>query len=226
MTNIEEKAVEIKTMCEQASLEIPALDTYVAVGQTDEAALVLRAAARIGCPLVRLLAPQYDGSRPYDELFAQARRELARLEPICRDLGVKAAVETHMSNIIPSASAALRLVEAYSPESIAVIYDPGNMVNGGMEHWKMAIQVLGPYLGHVHVKNSGWYYSEELGWKFGWAGLQDGIVHWPEVLRVLAEAGYRGWLSVEDFTDAPVEQKLEEDITLLRRLLTEVQPMS
>lgn len=224
LAGLEEKALEAKALCDKAGLATPALSSYVPAGESESVALLLRVAAKISCPMVRVLVPQYDGSVPYAALLTQARRELSLLEPVCRETGVKALVTLHMHSITPSASAALRLVESFSPECIGVIFDPGNMVCEGSENWKMGIELLGPYLAHVHVKNAGWYYSEEEGWRFGWAPLSGGIVDWARVIAALAESGYRGWLSVEDFADLPVEQKLEEDLALLRTYLEAAAP--
>jgi len=217
VTDIEGKAEEVKAMCDDAGLAIPALSTYLPIGQTEEVGKVLRAAAKMGATIIRLMVPRYDGSRHYSSLLDEARRGLAKLEGICREAGVKAGVELHMGNITPSACAGHRLVKDFSPDWVGILFDPGNMVCEGMENWKMAIQMLGPYLSHVHVKNGGWYHSEKHGWQFAWAPMNDGIVKWEEVISFLAENDYQGWLSLEDFADLPIEQRLEEDLALMRR---------
>lgn len=224
LLNLAEKTGEVKTLCDQAGLEIPALATYLSVGETEAIAGVLQAAAGIGISAVRLLVPRFDGSRPYDRLLEETRRNLAELEPICRQTKVKAALELHLGYIIPSASAARRLLEGFSPEWVGAIYDPGNMVCEGMENWKMGIQILGPYLTHVHVKNAAWYFSPEQGWQSAWAPLDEGIVYWGEVIKYLREAGYDGWLSVEDLREAPPEELLTQDLGFLRGLLEENGP--
>jgi sugar phosphate isomerase/epimerase len=202
-------------------LEIPLLATYLSLGETEAIAEVLQAAAAIGVPAVRLLTPRYDGSQSYDGLLEESRRHLAALEDLCRETKVKAALELHLGYIIPSASAARRLLEGFSPDWVGAIYDPGNMVCEGMENWKMGIQILGPYLSHVHVKNAAWYFSPEQGWQAVWTPLGEGIVYWGEVISYLREAGYDGWLSVEDLREAPTEALLAEDLDFLRNLLAQ-----
>ncbi|NIM04958.1 MAG: TIM barrel protein [Armatimonadetes bacterium] len=219
LSNMEEKAAETKAVCDNAGLKISALYTYLPLRETERISAVLQAAATMGCSAVRVLAPQYDGSVHYASLLEQAREDLGRLEPLSRQTKVKAMVALHMGNIVPSASAALRLVEGFSPDCIGVIFDPGNMVCHGRENWKMGIQILGSYLAHVHVRNGGWFYSEESGWRFGWTPLQKGIADWAKIVSTLMECGYEGWLSIEDFADIPIEQKLEEDITLVRQYI-------
>ncbi|MNH42928.1 hypothetical protein D3C79_1047240 [compost metagenome] len=62
----------------------------------------------------------------------------------------------HFGNIAPSASLARQLVDGFDAKHIGVIYDPGNMVYEGFEQYKLGLEVLGEYLGHVHVKNAIW----------------------------------------------------------------------
>jgi sugar phosphate isomerase/epimerase len=219
LNSLEEKAAETKALCEEAGLGISTLYTYLQVGEAERISNVLQAAVQMGCPMVRVLAPQYNGSIPYGSLLEQTRRDLEHLEPICQQTKVKALVPLHMGNIIPSASAAIRLVEGLSPDCIGVILDPGNMVCHGRENWKMGMQMLGPYLANVNVRNGGWFYSEEEGWRFGWTQMEKGIVDWEKVVAALAECGYQGWLTVEDFAESPIEEKLEEDIALLKRYI-------
>ncbi len=218
LTGLEEKAPELKAQCEKAGLQITALATYLPVEDTQGAEAALRAAAMMGCVGIRVQLPTYhDNDTPFQPLFERARQGFAKLEPVCRRIGVKALMELHMGHIAPSASAAYRVVEGFSPECIGVTFDPGNMVYEGIEDWKMGMQILGPYLAHCHVKNAGWRYSEEEGWKFYTARINKGIIDWAKVIRSLAECGYDGWLSVEDFADVPLEEKLQEDFTLLNQ---------
>ena len=73
-----------------------------------------------------------------------------------RGHGVRALVETHMQTILPSASAAYAFCTGFDPAHIGVIHDAGNMVYEGFEHYRMGLEVLGPYLAHVHLKNARW----------------------------------------------------------------------
>jgi len=216
LADIDERLGEAKALCDKAGLEIPALSTYIQISESDEAATVLRAAAKADCPRVRLLAPQYDGSTPYEALFDQAREDLKAIAALCQECELKVLLPAHMNNIIPSASAAYRLVEGFSPDCLGILLDPANMIRAGREDWRMGIDLLGPYLGYIHVKNSAWHYVEDQGWQFGWAPLDRGMVDWQEVIGLLQAAEYAGWLALEDLLDTPVEEKLEQDLALLR----------
>ena len=65
-------------------------------------------------------------------------------------------VELHHQTIVSTSSAALRLVDGVDPAAVGVIHDLGNLVIEGHEDVRAALQMLGPYLAHVHVKNGVW----------------------------------------------------------------------
>jgi sugar phosphate isomerase/epimerase len=117
------------------------------------------------------------------------------------------------------------LVKDFDPKCIGVIYDPGNMIVEGRESWKMGLELLGDYLAHVHVKNLLWQYGEEdyrgnkceRGWHWAWADMDKGMVDWQEVIRTLKATGYKGYLSLEDFSPSPIEERLKT-INYLRGL--------
>lgn len=87
----------------------------------------------------------------------------------------------------------------------------------------MGLELLGPYLSHVHVKNAAWLENgtspdgEKL-WKHSMVATRDGSVSWPEVLISLDKAGYRGWLSFEDFGPGDTKTKLAEDLAYVKGL--------
>jgi sugar phosphate isomerase/epimerase len=129
--------------------------------------------------------------------------------------------------IAPSASAAYRLVEGCDPAYIGVLYDPGNMVHEGFENYRMGMEMLGPYLAHVHVKNAGWTQTGETrddgfaGWRCEWTGLSRGIVDWPQVITDLKAVGYEGYVGIEDFSrEFGSENMLANFAAVMNRLLS------
>src|SRR5215208_2984468 len=113
----------------------------------------MRFAVTAGASQIRVGAGAPDG-RSYNELFASAREFLAGVEELVRSHGVKALIEVHHRTICPSASLAHRLVSAFDPDLVGVILDPGNMAQEGFENYRIGAELLGPYLAHVHIKNS------------------------------------------------------------------------
>lgn len=197
----EEEARRARRLSEEVGLEVPGLGTYVAVGDLEAADEAMRFAVTAGAPQVRVGAGALDGS--YEESFAAAREFLGGVEDLAKSHGVKALVEIHHRTICPSASLAHRLVSAFDPERIGVIFDPGNMAQEGFEDYRIGLELLGPYLAHVHIKNSAFERPEGGGvWEPCWAPLEDGVVDFGSLFAALAGVGYEGWLVIEDFSGA------------------------
>ncbi|MDI7278026.1 MAG: sugar phosphate isomerase/epimerase family protein [Anaerolineae bacterium] len=224
LSTIVEEAPALRELARGAGLEVPCLATYIPCQDEESAERVMRAATMLGAPMVRLGVPRYDRTRPYPELYAEARRHLQAVSRLAAAYGVRVLVEIHMGTIIPSAGLAHRLLDGLDPELVGAIYDPGNMICEGYEAWRMGMELLGPYLAHVHVKNYAWQAGEEDAagtqhWAPGPAPLARGMVDWGEVIADLRAVGYQGYLSLEDFdTTAGTAEKLAADIDYLRRV--------
>ena len=214
-----DRAEEVAALTRDNGLEVAALATYLSYEDTDTAAKVIEAAGRMGTEIVRVGAPLYNGTVHYDELYRGALESFEKLLPVCEDSGAKACLEIHLGNIACSPSLALRILENFDPRFVGAIFDPGNMILEGYESWRMGIELLGPYLAHVHVKNTGWFPKEGGGWEWKQLPMESGMVDWKELIGHLKDTGYDGWLSLEDFCDLPLEEKLEGDLEFLRGLV-------
>lgn len=186
-------------------LQTVSVTPYVKAGDIEGTERVLQVAQKLGAQVIRVGVPVYDRKTHYNELFEQEVRYLEAVQPLAAKYGVKCLVETHHNTIIASASAALRLVSRFDPKHIGVLFDPGNMVHEGYENFRMGIELLGPYLAHVHIKNAGWKKTDvredgSQGWSSYWEPNLQGIVNWNQVLSDLKSAGYDGYLGVEDFS--------------------------
>ncbi len=102
--------------------------------------------------MIRLGVSRYDRTENYNDLFNKEIEYLNEAEQLCKQYKVKGVLETHHVTIAPSASSAYRLVSSFDPDHIGVLFDPGNMVNEGYENHRMGLELLGPYLAHVHAK--------------------------------------------------------------------------
>ncbi len=224
---LEATAGAARAAAERHGLEVPCLGTRCNCFEPDKVRLYMDVARLVGSPAIRVMAPRYDGSEPYDELLARAREAYARVEDLAGEIGVRAVVELHNGLISASASGTRRLLEGRDPERIGAMFDPGNMIREGMENWRMGLEILGPYLCHVHVKDGRWVPADGGGWRMENAPLAEGLVEWPAVIDGLRAVGYEGFLDIEDFRGGyacrPVgittRQKLREDFAYLSSLL-------
>jgi sugar phosphate isomerase/epimerase len=221
LTGLEDSIDDIARITREAGLEISGIGGYARCDDHENVDRMLAATAALGARQVRVTMPRTD-SGEYRDLFAAARRDVARAATRAGELGVKALIELHHETITPSASAAFRLVDGLDPEYVGVIHDLGNLVIEGQESHLAAFQLLGPYLAHVHVKNVRWVPGEpEAGgtvrWHSEWAPMRTGQADVDAYFTALHEFGYDGWVTSEDFsTELPLEERTLDNLAYLR----------
>jgi len=220
---IDVQAAALARLTQAAGLEVAALGTYMASGDHDDVDRAMRAARDMGCPRIRVSPPRYDRSRGYPRLFAEALATYVDVERLARRNGVQACLEIHPGNIASSPSLAHRLVSHFDPRYIGVIMDPGNMVHEGYEDWRLGMELLGPYLAHVHLKNSQWTRvgtrpTGEAEWRPSAAAIDQGMGDLRRFMDDLRAVGYDGWCSFEDFGPGTTREKLERDLAYVRAL--------
>jgi sugar phosphate isomerase/epimerase len=224
--NVGADLARAKQIADRHKLAMPILGSYMRCSELPVVEAAMQAAAAAGCHKMRVGPPGYDGSKSYPELYEQAKQDFAKVAALARKYRVQACIEMHMGNITPSAGLAHRLVSHFDPAEIGVIFDPGNMVVEGYENYQLGLELLGPYLSHVHAKNCLWAKTgEENGvakWEWRMAPTKLGQADWRAIVSALKKVGYQGWLSFEDFSDGDTRAKLSESLGYLKRLETEI----
>ncbi|GGE16392.1 hypothetical protein GCM10011571_17610 [Marinithermofilum abyssi] len=211
----------IREWTRQRGLSVVGVTPYLTAGDLEGTERVMRVAKKLGARQIRVGVPWYGPGAKYDELFSQGVEYLRGVEALSGKYAVKGLVETHHGTIAPSVGLAYRLVDGLDPDRVGVLLDPGNMVHEGYEAYRMGMELLGPYLAHVHVKNACWVRRDGgKSWHVSWCSLADGIVDWKRVLADLKSVGYNGYLCFEDFSDVqPSRVVLKQNIEYLRSLL-------
>ncbi len=207
----EEEIKQLKTKSEAANIEAVSVTPYLTSGDLAGTEQVLKLAKALGASFIRLGVPKYNRSENFNTLFDDCKRYLEECETLCKNYGVKGLVETHHQTIAASASAAYRLVEGLDPNAIGVLFDPGNMVHEGYENHRMGMELLGPYLAHVHVKNAKWIKDSSKNghqWKVAWELVDEGIVDWVQVIDDLKSVNYDGYIGLEDFSGKKETKKI------------------
>lgn len=233
MTGLEDSLPEIARLTAEAGLEFSGLGGYARCDNHDDVERMLAATAELGARQVRVnvlplgnstMGGQQPTGLAYPELFDATRRHYEWVARRAAHHGVKALVELHHGTVTASASSARRLLEGLDPQHVGVIHDLGNLLIEGWESPLPALQLLGPYLAHVHVKNARWVRRDERDdaggavWENEWAPLADGQGSVLEYFRALAAVGYDGWVTVEDFsTELPLAERTAGNLEYLRR---------
>lgn len=229
LTGLEANAGQIAELPRAAGLELSGLAPYVPLADHANAERVLRVAAETGARRVRFTAPKASDDIPFETQFAKARADLEVLQEIARPLGAQVVIQIHHGNIVSTSSSARRLVEGLDPECVAVMHDLGNTTIEGREgllSLRMGLEILGPYLAHIHIKNAIWQQVGEdangaAQWKWSWATLRKGMGDVRAYLGALKSVGYDGWVALEEFTtELPLAERLADDLAFLRAAAT------
>jgi sugar phosphate isomerase/epimerase len=214
----QDDARRARTLAEDAGLAVAGLGTYIEVGDLDATEDAMRFARTAGAERIRVGVGKAGDDGSYSEMFDAAKRFLHGVEGLSGKHQVKAVVEIHHGTICPSASLAHRLVSGFDPERIGVIFDPGNMAQEGFEDYRIGLELLGPHLAHVHLKNAAFERPEGGGvWEPRWSPLEDGVVDFDRLFTALGEFGYDGWLVVEDFSGVrPSREALRHNLKVIK----------
>jgi sugar phosphate isomerase/epimerase len=234
LQELQRRCVEIRRQVEAHQLELCVYNTYFGVNEPGAIEAMIDICSRTGIkyfratlPLAgvaavrnlgvdRAVIPSYrDGMAPAD-LLRTVRLTLQRLARRTKLAGVCALLEIHWGTVMSSFTSAHALVRDLDPEAIAITFDPANMVIEGKEDWEYGLDLLRDYLANVHIKNVSWI-RKEGHWTWQWDGLQQGMVEWPQLFRLLAARGYRGMLALEDFHVPRSYDAALEHLSALRR---------
>ncbi|GIV68133.1 sugar phosphate isomerase/epimerase [Caldilinea sp.] len=219
------EATRARALAEAAGLAIPNLGAYIDVGDLAAVEMTLQFAATAAAPAIRVGVARTNSPEAFPALFQRSFAFLHEVQALAQRYGVKALIEMHHGTIAASASAARRLVDGFDPACIGVIYDCGNMVFEGYEEYRRGLEILGPYLGHVHVKNAAFERPPGGGvWRPRWSPLHDGVVDFHALFQALRSVGYDGWIVVEDFSQRyDSRTALRENLKFLRNIEQSIQ---
>src|SRR5262249_4743674 len=156
LSSFVEDAPRIRALAETAGLEMPNVGTYMTCDDLDAVERGMRGAVLLGAPRLRVNVPKYGGEAGYLQLRDRSRAQYREVAALARQYSVRALIEIHHGSLIPSASAAAAFLAGFDPRDVGVIHDAGNMVYEGYEQYRMGLELLGPYLAHVHFKSARW----------------------------------------------------------------------
>jgi sugar phosphate isomerase/epimerase len=185
---------------------------------------VLRGAALLGAPAARVRLPKYDGRDHIQVMRERARAQFRDVEALACKYGVQAVIQIHHETITPSASAMASFLEGFDPKYVGAMWDPGNMVKEGFEQYQLGLEMLGPCLATVHVKNVAWSPGAtradgSVMWQSNWAPLKKGAADIRAIFDALAAVDYVGWVTFEDFTNEQARpDRLRDDLRYVKEI--------
>ena len=132
--------------------------------------------------------------------------------------GIRTCFHHHMGTVCQTVEETTRLMENTDPKYVFLCFDTGHFTFAGEDPLAMLKKYV-DRVGHVHLKDMRLPVVEEAR-KNNWSFLQavrngaftvpgDGNVDFDPVFKVLADAGYQGWLLVEAEQDPAKANPLE-----------------
>src|SRR5579864_2629391 len=207
--------------CTAAGLSITGLSFDPDPMEPAEVAHAMDLTALARAPHIRLRPKSLD-SRPYAVAFDQTVRCCEAYVEAASSRGIKVVLQQHWGTIAPSATQLFKILSRFDARAIGCIYDAGSMILEGYEHYRIGLEVLGPYVSDVHVKNARFFRSESGVWDWEWSPLSDGLIDLRALFRALRDAGYAGWITLQDETVGPTAQDmLRESKALLEQAMDE-----
>jgi sugar phosphate isomerase/epimerase len=231
LTGLEESLPLMRQLADETGIEIAALYGYA--GWSDRSALdrFLAAGAELGVATCRFVGsgsktksgprPQL-GRAPYDDLFDETRRDFAWIANRAAHYGVRAVTPLHHEWVNSSASAARRLLADLDPAAIGIIADYGHLAIEGAEDTLAGLQILGPYLDSVMLKNFSWVATVTrddgtVVWEYVPSTLREGRVDIPNVMAALNAVGFDGWITIAEVAgDLPQKERLADALAYVK----------
>lgn len=222
---LNELAVEVANLVpvlQDAGIAVSGLQVDILEDYPDAQQIVIEESQKLGCREILLTGLNYDPSQPYRTQQENFRKVFLSWLDQARGTDLKICLENHMWTIIPSASLIVDLLTGFDKAQIGVMWDPANSCWEGFETYPMALDLIGELLVEVHFKNGAWLRQKDGTWKFTWCDITEGMVNWPQVLKLLDQQDYRGPLMVEDYRPIDPSEKLRRGRTGLEEAITKI----
>lgn len=150
---------------------------------------------------------------PYQQVWDNATASLKELLPMAADLQVTLALENVWNKFLLGPVEFKAFVDQFASPYLGCYFDVGNVViNGYPQHW---IEILGPRIAAVHVKN--FQRTDCAGGLHGFGdNLLDGDVDFPAVKSALAKIHYAGPITAEMLPFSRLPDMVLPDMDLAR----------
>lgn len=160
--------------------------------QVESAETFIRLAPMFRTNIIKM-TPGPPGSGQATEAHWQClERALNRLVPVATEVGVRLAFETHMRQLTDTLASSQRFLAMAPSNAVGLTVDFLNLRFAGEEMGDV-LSALKDRMYHAHVKNG--TIDREGCWHF--QALDQGLLDYSQVIPLLRDAGYDGWLSIE-----------------------------
>lgn len=209
---------QVRKMLEDLNLRVSALSFrtrrgYGAVTELDRRVEATKKALKLAYELGTNVVVNHIGRVPSDDdlqTLTTLRTALADIGREGQRVGAMLAAETGTE----SGADLLKLIESLPPGSIAVDFNPANLVMHGFDP-REAAKTLGAHVLHVHATDATRDVAAGRGVE---VPLGRGSVEFPELLGALEEHQYRGYLTIRRSESPNALEEVAAAVKYLRAL--------
>ncbi|MDD2980125.1 MAG: sugar phosphate isomerase/epimerase [Hespellia sp.] len=229
----------VKDMAKEAGIKIIALTPYnskfnsldseVRKAEKNEIRKVIGYAQYLGAKYIRIYAGNYAGNEldPDGKKRNYLIESMKELGDDAQKAGVTLVMENHFNTMTVSARQSMDAAAAIAHPAVGILYDQANLAFTLQEDYKTAIEIQMDKVRYVHVKDLQFkegnidFVSDEVSHpkeedrNVITRIMGEGSIEWPDILQMMYDRGYDGWLSLEyerrwhpdDIPDASVGMK-------------------
>jgi sugar phosphate isomerase/epimerase len=179
----------------QHGLEVPMVTTDILDDQTPFAEEIVRTAAELGIRHYRFGGFKYTADQPYPAQLDALRPRLAKLAALNGKYQSCAMYHTHSGVGLVGASIwdLYLLMRDLDPKLMGVNFDVAHAtIEGGVGGWINSFRITGPHLRGIAAKDFIWAKDAKGNWKEQWVPMGEGMVHWTEFWKMVAQSGFDG----------------------------------
>ena len=205
------------------------LDEGVRQKELEGIRTVIGYARYLGAEYIRIYAGNYAAGEtdPDGRKWEQLIRSMKELGEDARRDGITLVMENHFNTMTVSARQSMDAAVQIAHPSVGILYDQANLTFTLQEDYEEALAIQADQIRYVHVKDlefkegSSGFISDEVSHpkeedrNVYTRIVGEGSLRWPQILQMLHNRGYEGWLSLEyerrwhpdDIPDASIGMK-------------------
>ncbi len=177
-------------------LEVPMITTELTSAEDPAARPILSTAAKLSIPFFK---PGY-----YQYKFVDVRKELEEagkqfrgLAHLAQEVGIQVGFHNHSGNLGAPIWDISRVMDTLDPKWAGFYFDLEHAtIEGGLAGWKIAANLVMPRMKMMAVKDYYWQKSSTGKWETRNVHLGEGMCHYKEFLRMAAQGGFHGPISL------------------------------
>lgn len=182
-----------------------------------------------GAEYLRVCGARMAG-QSYQQAFDATLRTCETYSAAARRYGIRVLLHQRWGTVTASASQLQHVLSQFDPTLVGCVYDAGSMTVEGYEEYRIGLEILGGYVGDVHIANARHFPPTRPGrrvWEWEWSPLSDGLLDLQRLFRALRRSfypSYQGWITLADRSEGrSVAALLEHDRQVLEQAMADVE---